>query len=280
MRRRTRRSSRSCAASWPTYHQLQIQLMAEIHAVHFSDHLEWRHLGGEEAIRPRDDRLVDARAGDNSRSEVADVMSPGIVHPGQWAMTRRDVQLTWLIRFAQAWIRVGTDSQPSLIRDPWAMKSFAEAIPAEGADASRLALLHLSSPDTFEAVVSVGHRKLLIDRFGDRAGYVDDPDRKLLEIRANLSREVGEDFNWYDDPLVHLWLKPKAWRALLGWTEKLRADPGIRRVGARLQAADRPRARHEQTASVGPKLRLAAEPPKSLRPQGQLRPMAESQSFS
>lgn len=201
-----------------------IQLMAEIHAVHFL--IIWNGaISAAKKISDMETIVSWMPVPVEIRNHVKDVMSPGIVHPGQWVMTRRDVQLTWLIRFARAWTGLDAAEQQSLIGDPWAMKAFAEQTPAEGADAARLALLHLAHPDTFEAVVSVGHRKLLIDRFGELASADADTDRQLLEVRSKLKPEFGETFNWYDDPLVHLWLKPKAWKTLLGWMEKVRADP-------------------------------------------------------
>ena len=36
-------------------------------------------------------------------ADVVQAMAPGLVHPGTWVMTRRDTQITWLIRFSSAW---------------------------------------------------------------------------------------------------------------------------------------------------------------------------------
>jgi 5-methylcytosine-specific restriction protein B len=42
--------------------------------------------------------------------DVQQVLALGLVHPGQWALTRRDTQLTWLIQFGRLWL----DQQPAV----------------------------------------------------------------------------------------------------------------------------------------------------------------------
>jgi MoxR-like ATPase len=155
-------------------------------------------------------------------------MAPGIVHPGQWVMTRRDTQLTWLIRFSRAWKDLSGERQRVLVADPWAMKAFAETIQAPSADSARLALLHLAHPGTFEAIVSPAHKQLIVDRFADVAGSDPDIDRRLLAARAALTAEYGEEFDWYADPLVHRWWKDrKAWPVFLDWLERFQAVPDL-----------------------------------------------------
>ena len=160
--------------------------------------------------------------------DVLDAMAPGRVNPGQWVLTRRDTQLTWLIRFSRSWKDLPDERQRLLVVDPWAMKAFAETIHAASSDSARLALLHLAHPGTFEAIVSSGHKQLIVERFADVAGSDPDIDRRLLAARAALTAEYGEGFGWYADPLVHLWWKGhKAWPAFLGWLERLQAVPGL-----------------------------------------------------
>jgi hypothetical protein len=117
-------------------------------------------------------------------ADVLEALSPGIVHPGQWVMTRRDTQLAWLIRFARAWADLTAERQEQLTGDPWQMKAFAETIHAASAESARLALLHLAHPDTFEPIVSSDHKNLIAGRFADVAGTDPDIDRRLLAARA------------------------------------------------------------------------------------------------
>src|ERR1022692_4646755 len=97
-------------------------------------------------------------------------MAPGLVHPGQWVMTRRDTQLTWLILFARAWQDLPDARRRELIADPWALKTLSETIQSRSSDSARLAMLHLAHPDTFEAIVSPGNRQLITERFSDLGG--------------------------------------------------------------------------------------------------------------
>ena len=125
--------------------------------------------------------------------EIAAALAPGVVHPGQWVMTRRDTQLTWLIRFSRAWKDLSPDRQRATIADPWALKAFAATIQAPAADSARLALLYLSHPDTFEAIVSPDHKGLIVDRFSDVAGDEDDIDRRLLAARGSTHTAVRRE---------------------------------------------------------------------------------------
>ena len=154
-------------------------------------------------------------------ADVLDAMSPGFCHPGQWVMTRRDTQITWLIRFALAWRDLSAAQQHVLGDDPWNLKGFVNGVPAPTAKSARMALLHLAHPGTFEPIVSADHKEQITRRFPDQA---DDPDvdRRILAARAALTGEWGEGFGWYDDWLVRLWHKdPKKWPVFVGWVRGL-----------------------------------------------------------
>jgi dynein-related subfamily AAA family protein len=202
-----------------------VQLMAELHAVHFL--VIWT--GAISAAKKRSDLeaiLAWMPVPCAVPNSVLEAMAPGLVHPGQWVMTRRDTQLTWLIRFSRAWKNLPADRQRELVADPWALKAFAGKVQAPTSDAARLALLHLAHPDTFEPIVSHSHKELIAQRFAEVAGSDPDIDRRLQAARAALTPVYGAGFGWYQDPLVRLWWKDqKSWRAFLGWLEAFRAVP-------------------------------------------------------
>jgi hypothetical protein len=204
-----------------------VELMAELHVVHFL--IIWN--GAISAAKKRSDLeaiLSWMPTPPPVPENVVAVMAPGVVHPGQWVMTRRDTQLTWLIRFSRAWKELATDRRQLLIDDPWQLKAFAVAVQAPAADSARLALLYLAHPDTFEAIVSPDHKNFIVQRFADVAGDDEDLDRRLLTARAALTPQYGEGFDWYRDPLVHRWLKNrKAWKAFLDWLQRFRAMPSF-----------------------------------------------------
>jgi 5-methylcytosine-specific restriction protein B len=85
--------------------------------------------------------------------------------------------------------------------------------------------LHLAHPHTFESIVSPDHKRLIVKRFANVAGDEEDVDRRLLVARAALSAQYGNGFAWYLDPLVHRWLKGKAWKVFLAWLQRFRATP-------------------------------------------------------
>ncbi len=156
---------------------------------------------------------------------VRDVMARGLVHPGQWALTRRDVQVTWLIQFCRAWLALPGVERARLRDDPWAMREFTDPLTDDGTENARLALLHLTFPQTFEAIVSPGHKRLILQRFTELPGQAEDPDRRLLELRGQLG---GPELDWYSDPMVYRWQKDrKKWPALLTWVRRIHEDQAI-----------------------------------------------------
>lgn len=202
-----------------------VQLMAELHVVHFlvisngaiSAAKKLSDLNAILSWMPTPPAVPDV---------VGRVMAPGLVHPGQWAMTRRDTQLAWLIRFGRSWKDLSPARQRRAIEDPWDFKAFTATIRTATADNARLALLHLTHPDTFEAIVSPDHKDLIVSRFFDKAGAVEDVDQQLLLVRTNLAAQYGEGFDWYQDPLIHRWWKnARAWKPFMAWLQRFRAAP-------------------------------------------------------
>ncbi|HEU5271962.1 MAG TPA: AAA family ATPase [Jatrophihabitans sp.] len=157
---------------------------------------------------------------------VREVMELGIVHPGQWALTRRDLQLTWLVQFCRTWLTLPAEERYRLRQDPWAMRDLTDRMTDDGTESARLALLHLTFPDTFEAIVSPQHKRLILQRFADAADDIADLDQQLLELRAKLG---GPELDWYSDPMVHRWQRNrKKWTALLGWVRRIHEDDAVR----------------------------------------------------
>lgn len=199
-----------------------LQLMAELHVVHFI-HL-WN--GAISAAKKKSD--VEAIL--SWMPEPAPVppgivatFEPGLVHPGQWVLTRRDTQLTWLIRFSLAWRRLDQVGRAALLTDPYSLKAFVNEVHSDSAEGARLAMLHMTFPDEFEAIVSAGQKQLMADRYAALAGTEADIDKQLLAIRRSLEPEYGEGFDWYRNDLNLRWSKPgKAWKPFLLWMKRCR----------------------------------------------------------
>jgi 5-methylcytosine-specific restriction protein B len=217
-----------------------IQLMGELHAVHFL--MLWT--GAISVLKKTS--IIEAILGwmptpPEIPADVVAAMGPGLVHPGTWVMTRRDTQITWLIRFARAWKVLSQEEQRVLTSDPWALKEFTAQVNAPAANSARMAVLHLTHPGTFDPIVSTDHKQLIAHRFADVAGTDPDIDRRLLAARAALTPLYGEDFDWYADWLVHLWWKDqKAWALFLSWLRRGRiiSNPPAPEMSQRLEDGD------------------------------------------
>ena len=199
-----------------------VQLMAELHVVHFL--LIWNGaISASKKVRDIESVLSWMPDPPPIPEDLTDAMAPGLVHPGQWVLTRRDVQLAWLMRFALA-VHAAPDVS-RLVEDPWELRAFTEDLRESGTEGSRLGLLHMAHPDIFEAIVSTTHRDLIIARFGYHAEQTEDVDRALLQIRETLAKEYGATLDFYEDPLLHRWLRGKSWPVFVRWAIRFRASP-------------------------------------------------------
>lgn len=201
-----------------------VQLMAELHVVFFWWIWEGA-ISGKKKISDINAILSWHPDRPALPAEVAASMSPGFAHPGQWANTRRDVQLATLITLTSALLRESPEKIAGLQSDPLALRDFWAASPTPSGDAARWGLLHELYPDVFESTVSPTHKRLIIDRFAQEGDDTSDADRALMAIRRRLSGAWGEGYSYYDassDPLHWLWAAPlKQWNAFLSWARRL-----------------------------------------------------------
>ena len=94
-----------------------------------------------------------------------------------------------------------------VLADPWAFRAEVDAVAVEDAKPQRYALLHLFYPDTFEAIVSPPHRERIVSYFAGHGAIepTGDDDRDLLAIRAAITPQYGEGFDFYASRLRPLW---------------------------------------------------------------------------
>lgn len=195
--------------------------MAEVHVVGFL----WIWTGAISASK----KLSDINAilsWHPDRPQVPDkvtrAMSPGLAHPGQWAITRRDTQLSAIIKVCAQFVRAPSDQQKALLGDPFAFRDFTIGVPAQSGDAAKLGMLHVIFPETFEQIVSTQHKEWIAKRFAEHAGDDTDLDRRLINIREHLSQAYGQGFSYYEvesDPLINLWWKNPRGPTFLRWLE-------------------------------------------------------------
>ena len=157
--------------------------------------------------------------------ELVAGLTPGLANPGVGFHAYRPFQVGSLIEFAEQWKEQASSTRLHLLNDPWAFKEFLMAIKFRShlllenqntPSTQRQALLHLVHPDTFEPIVSLGHKRRIAEAFEDR---VENPpadlDRKLQRIRAALEASYGaEDFRFYRPAIRAKWdpgSKPNLW---------------------------------------------------------------------
>jgi 5-methylcytosine-specific restriction protein B len=134
------------------------------------------------------------------------VLDSGIVRAGVAYLTQRDRQLAWLIRLVVAWKQLPPHEQRAALGDPWAFKAILDTVPVNAAYTQRNVLLNLAFPDTFPAVVSRRHRRLIVNAFVDQlAEPSDDLDRDLVEVRRTLTEQSGAPVRFYQPPWVDRW---------------------------------------------------------------------------
>jgi len=168
-------------------------------------------LAGEVASLP--DRVLEAFAG-------------GIANPGTWYLTRPDVQLTFLVRFAVALTALSDEERQAATSDPWRFRDLLQTIPLASGYGQRAALLHLMFPDTFESIVASHDKGRILDFYADRLkSRTGDDDRDMLALRAALTEGHGEPYYFYRPPGD-------------GWRPKKATTPGWLVRGAKVNGVD------------------------------------------
>lgn len=190
------------------------QLMAEVLYVHFLIDSKRRSATKQERV----DRVL----GWSPEPEPVDVppelvdgLVPGLADPGPAFNRYQPYQVGFVIEFASQWKHLGPDEHERLLDDPWAFKAFVMGLDLHSAllrdsgnrpRGQQHALLHLVHPNTFEAIVSDGHKPMIAAHF---QGLVKDPaedlDRRLQQIRAAIEADGGKDLDFYRDDIRSQW---------------------------------------------------------------------------
>ncbi len=139
------------------------------------------------------------------------VLDTGLVRAGTAYMTQRDRQISWLVRFTQAWKRLPAERQRQALADPWAFRDVVNEVPVNSAYSQRNVMLNLAFPETFPAVVSREHKQSIVAAFsGELPEATNDVERDLASIRAVLERKTGAPVRFYAPPFVDQWRKSSA----------------------------------------------------------------------
>ncbi|GAB4172359.1 MAG: hypothetical protein Fur005_34110 [Roseiflexaceae bacterium] len=142
-------------------------------------------------------------------ADLNQVLDHGIAKAGMAFLIHKHAQMSFLLSAVRQWKLLPADQRPDLadpVDGPWAFKQFLVALPIQSAYAQREILLHLIFPETFEAMMSREHKRLITTHY---AALVDpgtsDIDRRLLQIRQRLEPTYGARFNFYDPRVKRNW---------------------------------------------------------------------------
>lgn len=197
-----------------------IQLMAELNYIHF---LLPSTVTGKKKLEIITAILAFVEAPPEVPEAMRGALDHGFINPGTFYLTRRDIQLSFLIEFGQAWKGLSTAEQDEHLADPWSFKQFLFELSIRSAYAQREGFLHLIHTEAFEAIVSREHKQLIAKRF---SSLLDDPDpdvdRQLGAIRAKLTPTYGAEFDFYDERVRPQWQGggSGAWDQFVKWAQK------------------------------------------------------------
>jgi MoxR-like ATPase len=158
--------------------------------------------------------------------ELAGALESGIATYGA-AKTQRDRYVKFLARLCREIKDRPRAEREAILGDPWHLREFEQAIPGSQSMQGE-ALLHMLYPDVFESVLSLDHKRKIVERFGAVPGVADaeNVDSKLGAIRAALTLVVGDSFHFYFDAVKPVWSEPEGpWKDMVHWTLRLYGEP-------------------------------------------------------
>lgn len=144
------------------------------------------------------------------------------------AKAYRDAYMRFLARLSVRVKETPLPDRERILDDPWAFREVVEEV---GTSTDRMmahAILHLLFPETFEYMISDGHRDKLITTFAAAPGVADAPDvdRKIARIRELAAMGGDPDMDLYDDVFARVWkdAPTEQWQEATRWAVRLRND--------------------------------------------------------
>lgn len=181
-----------------------IQLAGELLFVHF---LPGNSTGGDKKRAQIRNVLQLAPQPIEIPEELGVILDLGVAAEGQGFRIFRPFNLFYLVEFIRKWWTLSDSERSTGLRDPWAFKKIAGGVTMERSSSQQQILLHLVHPDTFEAMMSRGHKDEIAKTFGLPDERNEDVDRTLLLIRQRLSSKYGEGFSFYRDDIASQWMR-------------------------------------------------------------------------
>ncbi len=143
-------------------------------------------------------------------------ITPGIATPGTGFHMYRPFQVGLLIEFVEQWKEQDPGERERLLNEPWAFKEFLMGVRLHSRllrdnqntpRIQRQALLHLTYPDAFEAIVNLDHKEKIAKTFeASITEATEDVDQKLEQIRTALEAQyVSGDHFFYQPEIRAQW---------------------------------------------------------------------------
>ena len=146
---------------------------------------------------------------------LGDVLDGGIVFPGMAYLGHQRHEFNFIIAIMLDWGSRAPQDRTTLLSDPWVFAEWIDSHRGGRQRPFRHALLFLLFPEVFEPVISLSHKKAIVQAFSDEAGETPDIDNidlvnldKALQavVRRLQDERPGEEIQLYEPPLNERWL--------------------------------------------------------------------------
>ena len=147
-------------------------------------------------------------------SKLLTGLQPGLVGSGQFHQLRA-YHLGLIIEFVEQWKNETLNERLRILGDPWAFKNYLMTMHLRSQlllnyqntpRAQREGLLHLVFPDSFEAIISRRHKRLIAEAFPHLVTeQTNDIDRQLQQIRPALEAQYESAIHLYEQPIRRQW---------------------------------------------------------------------------
>lgn len=142
--------------------------------------------------------------------DLSEILDGGIASYGP-GKHYRDAYVRFLLKLAQRGKDEVRGKGAAGLEDPWRFRDVVRAVRTSRDGLQANAVLHACFPEQFDVMISGGHRRKLLQRFGTAPLVADaaDEDRKLLAVREVLSTHLPVAIaEPYDDAVRPVWDGP------------------------------------------------------------------------
>lgn len=138
--------------------------------------------------------------------DLQPALAAGLVPTGIAFKARRLAQLRLLLAAIADWRGQSAARRRTLLDDSGAFAAWLRAVPHDGAQSQREALLHLVHPAAFEPIVSVAVKERVVRAFAEFVpSGLTDRDESLRAIRGAMEARHGPGVSFTSGPLAARW---------------------------------------------------------------------------